>query len=159
MGTVYRARQTLGGRVQREVALKVIDARLMESPDLLTRFEREARTITALSHAHILKVFDYGQQDKTLYLVTELLGGASLAQMVQQGPLPIDTIVKVLDQIGPALDYAHSKGIVHRDLKPQNVLFDEAGNAFLTDFGIAKLLNNQASLTQSSTTVGTPAYM
>src|SRR5215831_2656843 len=156
MATVYRARQESMGR---DVAIKVIRPDLTEEPDFVARFEREARTVAALSHPHILKVFDFGQHDELVYLVMELLSGGSLADLIREGPLPINSITILLDQIASALDYAHRKGIVHRDLKPQNVLLDEANNAHLTDFGIAKILGETAGLTQSGVAMGTPAYM
>lgn len=156
MATVYRARQA---SMERDVAIKIIDPRLAESPDFVKRFEREARTIASLSHPHILKVFDFGQFGEHLYLVMELLKGGSLANLIQKGPLPLDIVEKVLDQVASALDYAHEQEIIHRDLKPQNVLLDEKGHAFLTDFGIARLLNRGTKLTQSGMVMGTPAYM
>ena len=159
MATVYRARQTLAGRVQREVAVKVIESELALNQEFVARFEREAQTIISLSHAHILKVFDYGQQGEMLYLVMELLSGGSLADRIRAGTLTWEDASRILDQIADAFDYAHSKGIIHRDLKPQNVLLDEAGNAYLSDFGIAKLLDETTGLTQSGTAMGTPAYM
>ncbi|MCC7207485.1 MAG: serine/threonine protein kinase, partial [Anaerolineae bacterium] len=156
MAAVYRARQV---NIDRDVAIKVIDARLARNPEFIRRFEREARTIASLNHAHILKLFDYGQHDDAIYLVMELLMGGSLAAQVRRGPLPAERVAGILDQIASALDYAHQKGIIHRDLKPQNVLFDEAGQAHLTDFGIAKIVNEGTSLTMSGMTMGTPMYM
>src|SRR5579859_2191336 len=159
MATVYRAHQLMAGRVARDVAIKVIEARLARTTEFIARFEREAQTLVSLSHPHILKVFEYGQQNDMLYLVMELLSGGSLAERIRQGALPVETVLRIADQIGQALDYAHGKGIVHRDLKPQNVLLDEVGNAFLTDFGIVKLLNDTSALTSSNVSIGTPAYM
>ncbi len=156
MAKVYRARQ---GSIQRDVAVKVIESRLAQMGDFVKRFEREARTIASLSHPHILKVFDYGQYEDLVYLVMELLAGGSLAELIRAGSLPLATVSKILDQIAPALDYAHRRGIIHRDLKPQNVLLDENGNAFLTDFGIAKLVGSMTVLTQTGSAMGTPAYM
>src|SRR5262249_26958116 len=138
MATVYRARQASMGR---DVAIKVIRPDLAEAGDFVARFQREAHTVAGLSHAHILKVFDYGQHGDLVYLVMELLKGGSLTDLVRQGPLPLPTVARVLDQIADALDYAHERGIIHRDLKPQNVLLDERGSAHLTDFGIAKILS------------------
>src|SRR5258706_342612 len=109
--------------------------------EFIRRFEREAETIATLDHPHILKLFDYGEQEDMLYLVMQLLRGGSLAERMSKQRLSVDEIIPIIDQIASALDYSHRKGVVHRDLKPQNVLFDEDGNAFLTDFGIAKLLN------------------
>jgi len=157
MASVYRARQA---SVNRDVAIKVIESKLAQNPEFLRRFEREARTLAGLDHPHILKIFDFGQQGDLLYLVMEIKTGGSLATLIEQGQLALPRVARLLDQIGDALDYAHSKGIIHRDLKPQNVLLDERGNAILTDFGIAKLVANDATqLTQSGMVMGTPSYM
>src|SRR4051812_6615754 len=115
MATVYRARQA---NIAREVAIKVIKAELAEAPDFVKRFEREARTIASLSHPHILKIFDYGQFGDLVYLVTELMTGGTLGDLIHQSPLPLDKAARILDQVSGALDYAHMRGIVHRDLKP-----------------------------------------
>jgi serine/threonine protein kinase len=158
MATVYRARQTSMGR---DVALKIIDPNLAKNPDFLKRFERESRTIASLSHAHILKVFDFGQQHGSIYLVMELLRGGSLSHVLKRGRIPLNIVSWLLDQVASALDYAHARSIVHRDLKPHNLLFDDSRNIFLTDFGLAKLLGNLGTgdLTRSGLVVGTPAYM
>jgi serine/threonine-protein kinase len=155
MATVYRARQMSIGR---DVAIKIIDPTLAQNVDFVRRFEREARTIASLSHAHVLKVFDYGQQRGLVYLVMELLRGGSLSHVLKRGRIPINIVSWLLDQIASALDYAHARGIVHRDLKPQNLLFDDSRNIFLTDFGLAKLLD-AGELTRTGLVVGTPAYM
>ncbi len=156
MATVFRAQQT---SMDREVAIKVIKPDLVETEEFVERFRREARTIASLGHPHILKVFDYGQQDDMVYLVMELVKGGSLADLIRRGSLPLEGARKTLEQVASALDYAHAQGIIHRDLKPQNVLLDSTGNAVLTDFGIAKLLNETTALTQSGMAMGTPAYM
>ena len=159
MATVYRAQQSLAGRVKRDVAVKVIESQFAGDSDFVARFEREAQTILSLSHAHILKVFDYGQADEIVYLVMELLQGDSLSGLIAKGPLATDTANRLLRQVADALDYAHHKGIIHRDVKPGNILLDESGDAFLSDFGIAKLLSSTQALTQSGALVGTPSYM
>jgi serine/threonine protein kinase len=156
MATVYRARQV---SMKRDVAIKVIESKLTRNPDFVKRFEREAQTVASLSHPFILKVFDYGQQGESIYLVMELLVGGSLADHIRRGPLSLDTTTRLLEQIASALDYAHERGVVHRDLKPQNVLLDEKSNALLTDFGIAKLLGETTGLTRSGVAMGTPSYM
>src|SRR5579859_7935334 len=159
MGDVYRARQTLGGGLVRDVALKLIDSRLAAAPEFAARFKREAQTLVALSHPHILKAFDFGEYQDTVYLIMELMPGGSLTDLIRKGPLPFETITRLLDQIGSALDYAHREGVIHRDLKPQNVLLDKSNNAFLTDFGIAKLVSQTSALTHTNEAIGTPAYM
>jgi serine/threonine-protein kinase len=157
MATVYRARQA---SVDRDVALKVIRADLMEDENFLGRFQREARMIASLQHLHVLKVFDYGNEGSIAYLVMELLEGGSLNRLLRRGgALPLPLTVRMIDQISMALDYAHGRGIIHRDLKPDNVLLDQHQNAFLTDFGIAKLLSETTSYTRTGMVMGTPAYM
>lgn len=156
MASVYRARQL---NIERNVAVKVIKPDLVAKTELLARFDREAQTIASLSHPHIVKLFDYGQQDGVVYFVMELMEGGSLADYLAKGAPPLERVDRLLDQIGSALSYAHQQGIIHRDLKPQNVLLDKNGNAILTDFGIAHLLTANTMLTQNGETVGTPAYM
>ncbi|GAB4556266.1 MAG: hypothetical protein OHK0023_28400 [Anaerolineae bacterium] len=158
MAEVYKAEQTSIGRA---VAIKVIRSDATGEPDFMKRFAREVQLIATISHPHILKVFDYGSEDGLPYLVMELLEGGSLSGLIRKvGALPLSQASKYLDQIASALDFAHSKGIIHRDLKPDNVLLDGAGNAFLTDFGIAKLMSGAGTnLTQTGTVMGTPAYM
>ncbi len=156
MATVYLARQMTMGR---DVAIKVIKTTLSDSADFLRRFEREAHTVAALNHPHILKVFDYGQHEDMVYLVMELQPAGSLADLLKAGALPIEKVTLLIDQIAQALDYAHRKGIIHRDLKPENILLDSEGNGILSDFGIAKILDADTALTQSSATIGTPKYM
>ncbi|MCE7946943.1 MAG: hypothetical protein DYG88_05890 [Chloroflexi bacterium CFX4] len=158
MAAVFRAQQL---SVKRDVAIKVIKTGLLNMGEFVRRFEREAETVAALDHIHILKVFDYGQQGDMVYLVMQLLSGGSLADLIaRSGGLSVTQAAKLLDQMAAALDYAHGQSIVHRDMKPHNVLLDQQGNAFLTDFGIAKLRNTSGTaLTQSGGTLGTPAYM
>ncbi|HRE49315.1 MAG TPA: protein kinase [Aggregatilineales bacterium] len=157
MATVYRARQT---SVERDVAIKIIRSDKIDDPLFGERFTREARTIARLSHPHILKVFGFGHENDVAYLVMELLEGGSLAQLLRaSGAIPLEKSGRMLDQIAGALDYAHQQGIIHRDLKPDNVLLDKMHNAFLTDFGIAKLLNETTNITQTGMVMGTPAYM
>src|SRR4051812_19078171 len=108
MATVYRARQA---SVKRDVAIKVIESKLARDPQFVARFDREAETIASLSHSHILKLFDYGQQGELVYLVMELLNGGTLADLLSKGPLSIEITSRMLDQITSALDYAHKRGV------------------------------------------------
>jgi serine/threonine protein kinase len=156
MSTVYRARQM---SVNREVAFKVIRPDLDDTPEFVRRFESEARTAASLSHAHIGKVFDYGQQDGMLFLVMELLRGGSLADVIRIGNVPLQTVARVLDHVASALDYAHERGVIHRDIKPSNILLDDSGNASLIDFGIAKLAHANLNITNTNQIVGSPGYI
>ena len=142
----------------REVAIKVLPHELMHDPAFRTRFHREARTIAALEHPAIVPVYDFGEQDGQPYLVMRYLSGGSLVARIRSGPVPAAEAARILARIGSALDAAHAKGIVHRDLKPANILFDQYGEAYLGDFGIAQLSEGSSTLT-GSMILGTPAYM
>ena len=158
MGAVYRAHQPSIGR---DVAIKVIAGRFSAQGDFTARFTREVRLSASLSHAHIIKVFDYGRDTALAidYFVMELLTGGSLAGLLQRGPLTLDQTTRVIDEVASALDYAHQKNVIHRDLKPLNVLLDEAANAILSDFGLAKLIAESSGLTRTGMAVGTWSYM
>ena len=134
MGEVYRARDA---RLGRDVAIKVLAQHLSSNPDLKTRFEREAKAISALSHPHICHLYDIGSQDGTDYLVMELLDGETLAQRIQKGALPQAQLLKVGAEVASALEKAHRQGVIHRDLKPGNIMLTKSG-AKLMDFGLAK---------------------
>lgn len=162
MAAVYRARQL---NINREVAIKVVDPEVARQPEFAMRFVREAETVAKLSHAHILKLFDYGEENGLIYLVMELMHGGTLADRIRRGVIPLQETARILQQVASALDYAHRRGIIHRDMKPQNVLFDDGDNAFLTDFGIAKVLDDSSlvgsplDLTRPGISMGTPLYM
>ncbi|HET9905832.1 MAG TPA: protein kinase [Anaerolineales bacterium] len=158
MATVYKAYQP---SMDRHVAIKVLPSRLAESKEFVTRFQQEARIIAKLEHPHILPVFDYGESDGVAYFVMRYLEAGTLKErMVARRPLPLDEIDRIFTQLTDALSYAHGHGVVHRDLKPANALVDAQGNLFLTDFGIAKLLESASPrLTQTDAIMGTPAYI
>ena len=158
MATVYKAYQP---SMDRHVAVKVLPSQLAESKEFVARFQQEARTIARLEHPHILPVFDYGESDGTAYFVMRYLEAGTLKdRMVAGRPLPLDEIDRIFTQLTDALSYAHSHGVIHRDLKPANALVDSNGNLFLTDFGIAKLLESASPrLTQTDAIMGTPAYI
>ncbi|MGO9649634.1 MAG: protein kinase domain-containing protein [Terriglobales bacterium] len=134
MGEVYRAHDA---RLGRDVAIKVLPPQLQADPDLKARFEREARAISSLQHAHICTLFDVGHQDGIDYLVMEYLEGETLAARLLKGPLPLDQVLTIAIQTADALERAHRHGIIHRDLKPGNIMLTKSG-AKLMDFGLAK---------------------
>jgi serine/threonine-protein kinase len=184
MGEVYKARDT---RLDRQVAIKLLPSDLGGDPGRCARFEREARAIASLAHPHICTLYDVGTHafpgsgQATLYLVMEYLGGETLADRLERGPLPLAQALDLASQIADALDAAHSRGIVHRDLKPGNVMLTAEGtgrsgvaSAKLLDFGIAKLAadgggpamtggaaatTRAAPVTAEGMTVGTLHYM
>jgi serine/threonine protein kinase len=146
MGEVYRARDT---RLDRIVAIKILHTHLSENPDQRQRFEREARAISSLSHAHICQLFDIGTQDGTDFLVMEFLEGETLADRLRKGPIPIPELLKIGINIAEALEVAHRAGIIHRDLKPGNIMLTKSG-ARLMDFGLAKSQTAIPSISKSS---------
>ncbi len=144
----------------RKVAIKVLPKELTKDPQFLERFIREARTIARLEHPSIVPVYDYGEQDGQPYLVMRHMTGGTLREFLKRhGPLSLQQTINLLSRLAPALDKAHSVGIVHRDVKPANILFDEDGNPYLSDFGIVKLTLSDTTLTGTAETIGTPAYM
>jgi len=134
MGEVYRARDS---RLERTVAIKVLNSTLVASPELKARFEREARVVSQLQHPNICVLHDIGCEHGTDYLVMEFLDGESLSQRLRRGPLAVPELLKIAIEIADALNRAHRAGIVHRDLKPGNVMLTRTG-AKLLDFGLAK---------------------
>jgi ligand-binding sensor domain-containing protein/tRNA A-37 threonylcarbamoyl transferase component Bud32 len=156
MATVYKAYQPA---MERTVALKILPRQLADSPEFIGRFQQEARTIARLEHAYILPVHDYGTSDGYTYLAMRFIEAGTLKDRLQSGPVTSIDIGRWFTQLADALDYAHGQGVVHRDLKPSNVLLDARGNLFLTDFGIAKLLEADSRFTGTGALIGTPAYM
>ena len=161
MATVYKAYDT---RLETDVAVKVIRTENL-APSIveraLKRFEREAKALAKLTHANIVKVTDYGEYEGKPYLVMPFLPGGTLKQRLQGRPMLWQDAVYLLLPIARALSYAHKQGMVHRDIKPSNILITEAGDPLLTDFGIAKIIDDESTvdLTGTSATVGTPEYM
>src|SRR4051794_10997855 len=168
MGEVYRASDE---RLGREVAVKVLPAGFSADPDRLKRFALEARAASALNHPNILTIFDIGTADGSPYLVSELLEGSTLREMLrQQQQIPMRKALEISVQIANGLSAAHEKGIVHRDLKPENVFILKGGRVKILDFGLAKLIERSASSgsgksvtmptgTDPGTVLGTAGYM
>ncbi|HEY6065311.1 MAG TPA: serine/threonine-protein kinase, partial [Thermoanaerobaculia bacterium] len=148
MGEVYRARDT---RLERTVAVKVLPSHLSASPEVRQRFEREAKTISQLSHPHICALYDVGNQDGVEFLVMEYLEGDTLSDRLLKGPLAFDQVLRYGLEIADALDKAHRQGIVHRDLKPGNVIITKSGVKLL-DFGLAKAVAPSAARSGASLT-------
>jgi serine/threonine protein kinase len=144
MGEVYRAKDT---RLDRTVAVKVLPAHLSSSAESRQRFEREAKTISQLSHPHICALYDVGREGGTEYLVMEYLEGETLSDRLLKGALPFEQVLRYGIEIADALDKAHRQGIVHRDLKPGNVMLTKSGVKLL-DFGLAKAFAPVSSVSQ-----------
>jgi serine/threonine protein kinase len=156
MATVYRAYQP---SMDRHVAIKVIRSSILHDKALRERFQREARLIARLEHPHLLPVYDFDGEHDPPYIVMRYLEGGTLKQVQQKGSVPLEEFLYILRQLAGALDYAHRQGVVHRDLKPSNVMIDREGNAFLTDFGIARATGGDKDLTGTGLMIGTPGYM
>ncbi|MBK7916669.1 MAG: protein kinase [Chloroflexi bacterium] len=155
MATVYLAWDP---RFERNVAIKLLPRQFLHDPTFRARFQREARMIAQLEHTAIVPVYDFGEHEEQPYLVMRFMDGGTLADLLANGPVPTQQAAFILQRIASALDYAHSRGIIHRDLKPGNILFDNQQNAYLGDFGIAKLAQATTTFTGSAI-IGTPAYM
>ncbi|OQY21850.1 MAG: hypothetical protein B6I34_06775 [Anaerolineaceae bacterium 4572_32.1] len=145
--------------MDRYVAVKVLPEQMSASAEFRQRFEREAKVIAKLEHAHILPVHDYGQTGNRLYLVMRYIEAGTLKERMGAEPMSLTEVNRVMQQVGSALEHAHRLGVVHRDVKPSNVLLDAQGNCYLTDFGLAKMLQSSIKLTASGVGMGTPAYM
>jgi serine/threonine protein kinase/Tol biopolymer transport system component len=157
MATVYRAQQVSMNRI---VALKVLPRQYINDDTYLQRFNREVKIVAQLEHRNIVPVHDYGEHDGQPYIAMRFMSGGSVDDQLNNGPLEMEAILRIVEQIAPALDYAHGKNVLHRDLKPSNILLDDDGGAYLTDFGIARILGEQgASNITTQGVVGTPAYM
>jgi len=172
MGEVYRARDT---KLDRDVALKILPESFAHDPDRLARFEREAKTLAALNHAHIAQIYGLEPSSVGSALVMELVDGEDLAARIARGSIPLDDALPIARQIAEALEAAHESGIIHRDLKPANIKVRADGTVKVLDFGLAKLaatgpisapdgLGATAAVTSPAMTmqgmiVGTAAYM
>ncbi len=156
MAAVYLARDLALGR---DVAIKVMAPGLLMGPGMVERFRQEAVTIAKLHHPNIVTIHTVGQAGHLHFFVMQFVEGASLETILERfESVPIHLTQVILYQLGVGLSYAHRRGVVHRDIKPGNALLDREGNAILTDFGIAKV-TTASNLTQTGSTIGTPAYM
>ena len=155
MATVYLAIQE---KFDRQVAVKVMDPELVHDETFSARFRRESRIVAKLNHPNIIQVYDVGLATNHHYLVMELITGGELNDRLEQG-LDVSTAFRVVKEIARALDFAHSQNFIHRDIKPENILFREDGSSVLSDFGIARGMDNETQITTLGSVVGTPYYM
>jgi serine/threonine protein kinase/DNA-binding LacI/PurR family transcriptional regulator len=158
MAVVYRAFQP---SINRYVALKVIrlDEGQGQHEDFRQRFAREAKVIASLEHIHILPIYAYGINPEMAYLAMRWLKGGTLSHIMRRERLSLEQSADIFTQVAKGLAYAHSQGVIHRDLKPSNIMLDDTGNAYLTDFGLAKMVESSGEITKTGNIVGTPAYM
>jgi Tol biopolymer transport system component len=166
MGEVYRARDPV---LKREVAIKVLPSSVSHDPDRLRRFEQEAQAAAALNHPNILAIHRFGVFEGAPYLVSELLEGSTLRELMQRGPVPVRKAIDIVVQIARGLAAAHEKGIVHRDLKPENLFVTKGGQVKILDFGLAKLTEHSPGakgdgptmthVSEPGMIVGTAGYM
>ncbi len=163
MGRVYLATHP---RLPREDALKVLPAEYTDDPEYRKRFAREADVAAGLSHPHIVRIYDRGENDGQLWISMDYVPGTDASHLLYeryQSGLPIDEVVTIISDVASALDYAHHRGLLHRDVKPANILLTEPDNVqgrriYLADFGIARLIDDASGLTATNVAVGTVAY-
>ena len=159
MGIVYRARDR---RLKRMVAIKVLPPELGFRGEIKSRFLREAETAAQLSHPNIVPIYSVDEREGLVFFVMTCVDGDTLAKrLAEQGPLPAEEARRILREVADALAYAHARGVIHRDIKPDNILLGEGGRAMVTDFGIARAIQEGADsrLTATGVAIGTPAYM
>jgi len=159
MGTVYRAKHTMLGRV---VALKVLPEKFARDPEFVQRFRREAQALANLAHPNIVAVHDLGVQGDIYYFAMEFVGGVNLRDVLAHKKLSPEEALKIVPQLCEALEYAHAQGVIHRDIKPENILVDKGGRAKIADFGLAKIVRGETTavpLTRTNVVMGTVEYM
>lgn len=155
MASVFRAHDP---ELDRTVAIKVLPSFRQEDPTFVERFRREAQAVAALNHPNIVQIYDFGDDKGFMYIVMEHVPGGTLHDKMGSR----FTVEEVLRHIGPvadALEHAHNQGIIHRDVKPSNILIDESGKPILSDFGLARMLNQQSAQITGGSLYGTPEYM
>lgn len=156
MSIVFLAHDPL---VKRDVAIKLLSRQRVLDNDALIRFQQEAEIVARLQHSCIVPVFDFGHYDQRPYMVMQYMAGGSLADRLTAGPLDLPALAPIMARVATALDTAHQRLIIHRDLKPANVLFDEQGQSYLADFGVAKIRAGFAQQLTGNLVLGTPEYM
>ncbi|MBU1879895.1 MAG: serine/threonine protein kinase, partial [Chloroflexi bacterium] len=157
MAEVYKAYQP---SLDRFVAIKVLHAYFAEEQDFRNRFQREARAVARLRHTNIVQIYDFGAEGDIYYMAMEFLDGGTLKQRLREsvGFMPRTEVLRIVERVAMALDYAHARGIYHRDVKPANIMLTTDNQVILTDFGLAKMAEG-SQYTRSGLSVGTPEYM
>ena len=153
---VYRARQK---SLNRTVALKIIALGHWASKAHVKRFRREAEAAASLDYAGIVPIHEVGERDGSCYFSMKFVEGGQLDEVVRRSPISIRQAVELIAKVARIVHYAHEHGILHRDIKPGNILLDANGEPHLTDFGLARLLETESSVTQTLDVLGTPSYM
>src|SRR5215210_535630 len=156
MGAVYLAEDTALGR---KVALKLLSPELADNERFRERFLRESRLAASLDHPSVVPIYQAGEAEGVLYIAMRYVEGADLKALLAEGPLEPARALMLCEQVAGALDAAHQRGLVHRDVKPANVLIDEAGHAYLADFGLTKQTSSISGLTGTGELVGTVDYV
>ena len=156
MAAVYLAKDLV---LEREVAIKVLPPDMSRDPQLIRRFQQEAKTAAKLDHPNIIPIYRVESEAGLVYIVMKYVSGQSLEELASRGPLPITQVRHILREAALALGHAHRRRVVHRDVKPANIMVDEDGRVVLTDFGISKAVRTSTELTGSGATLGTPHYM
>ena len=156
MATVFKAYHAA---LDRFVALKVLHPVFTEDSDFLARFHREARIVAKLDHPNIIPIYDSAEQAGTPYLVIRFVEGKTLKQRLSEGCLPMDQVLALMRPIAAGLDFAHSQGVVHRDIKPSNIIIGSDGRTYLTDFGLARMMQVASTMTSQDVMIGTPHYI
>jgi serine/threonine protein kinase len=157
IGVLYRARQV---RLDRTVALKLVEAEVAREPVVRERLRREARTVAALDHPNVVPLYEAGEEDGTVYIVTRWVDGTELGTLIrQEGPLDPARAARIAAQIASALEVAHEKGLIHRDVKPSNVIVAAEDHVYLTDFGLTKRAESATGFTAAGQMLGTIDYV
>jgi eukaryotic-like serine/threonine-protein kinase len=155
-GVVFRARQK---SLNRTVALKVISLGQWASKAHLTRFRREAEAAASLDHPGIVPIYEVGERDGSCYFSMKFVEGGQLDEVTKRSPMSIRQVVELTAKVARTVHYAHEHGILHRDIKPGNILLDKKGESHLTDFGLARLIESESTVTRTMEVMGTPSYM
>src|SRR6516165_4371115 len=155
-GVVYRARQK---SLNRTVALKVIGLGQWATEAHLKRFRREAEAAASLDHSGIVPIYEVGERDGSCYFSMKFVEGGQLDAVVRREPMPLRRAVELIVKVARTVHYAHEHGILHRDIKPGNILLDSKGEPHLTDFGLARLVETESTVTRTLEVLGTPSYM